>query len=218
MDHDLIKTAAEDLLWLKTEWNKDIDDATLRIASPILYRLLTEALLARAAKEIGYGRLRIMVPESCRRAPLGDSEVVFWQSGGATHRGMFIETMTLRKGAMSRETIAKRAAELNKLSRTQYPQTIEVFLDSPAFIVAGTAISRRDVIGYVNNKKGGRHYDTQRKDTVRDARYRLLDTIGSEITVADKNAVYFEMLSIGQRLVNNRDIEKLIKKLGEELG
>ncbi len=97
------------------------------------------------------------------------------------------------------------------------------FLRQASFVIKGVIINREEVIKYVANKFGGAHYDSNRRISPPGAsisledKYTLLDSIRSGTIVADKNAVYYELLSIGQRVINSRDVLHLQKKLKQVL-
>jgi hypothetical protein len=80
------------------------------------------------------------------------------------------------------------------------------FLASPAVVINGERINRRLVIQFVANKKGGAHFDfTRKKD---ETAFQLLDKVAS-YGLANKDAVYFELLSIGQDLARSTDAKRL---------
>jgi hypothetical protein len=100
-----------------------------------------------------------------------------------------------------------------------YPVKLAVFLRQPSFVIEGTFINREEVIKYVTNKLGGAHYDSTREPQTSssgvslEGKYALLDSVRNSTMIADKNAIYYELLSIGQRLINSKDIQQLRKTL-----
>jgi len=75
-------------------------------------------------------------------------------------------------------------------------------------------VSRRELVQYVANKLGGTHIDTKRDfSKIKERKFALLDQVREMIRVADKNAIYYELLSIGQSLVQSDDIQTLRRKL-----
>ncbi len=87
----------------------------------------------------------------------------------------------------------------------QHRFTVGEFLQSVGIYVDNMRVSRREVIKYVANKLGGAHLDRSRSgklsrkfDALDRNRERLrIDGVPS---LGGKNAVYFELLSIGQLL------------------
>ena len=76
-----------------------------------------------------------------------------------------------------------------------------------SFVLNGVRISHEDVIKYVANKLGGNHFDPRRKED--EDNYRLLDAVRERIHVLEKDVVYYELLSIGQAVVNSSDVSNL---------
>ena len=59
---ELLKVVKEDLEYLAEEWTQDIDDASLRRASPILRKLLIEGDLYTVARQFNE-EISILTPE-----------------------------------------------------------------------------------------------------------------------------------------------------------
>jgi len=57
----MLRVVLEDLDYLTKEWNQDIDDASLRRASPVLRSLLVEGALLAAAKQMG-NEVKVLAP------------------------------------------------------------------------------------------------------------------------------------------------------------
>jgi len=199
------------------EWRDDIDDESLRRNSLVLRRLLVEQDLLKAWRKVGFGDEPMIeaptLKEHLKTCPLQD--VRFATAGGASYRGIQIAALFLRRRAATPEQIRRGSAlgpYVFKLHRFQE------FIESPCMIAKGTAVTRRDLIRYVANKLGGAHTD-KRRDTARplDAIFKLLDEIFQTTQVAGKNAIYYELLSIGQSMIRSEDINRLSQKLGELL-
>jgi hypothetical protein len=215
MDLDLIKTVSEDLDYLSEEWTQDIDDASLRRASPVLRSLLIENQLMKVANILNE-EIKIMAPVISKSASyLNDPSIVFYQSGGAKYKGAEIQFLTILNRAKSPEEI-KADYEREKVVIGQiYPEKLSLFMKQISFVISGVKINREEVIKYIANKKGGAHYDDSRKIDIigpkgeLEKRYSLLDNIHNGTYTADKNAVYYELLSIGQRLIESNDVQRI---------
>lgn len=218
MDIDLIRLVAEDLHYLSTEWNQSIDDASLRRSSPALRSLLVEGQLGRAAHQVGCN-LRIMAPATCK--VMADSELReyrYYQAGGARYNGMMVQATSVVGRAKSMAEVRASYERMKDVMGRSYPVKLGTFLKQTSFVIDGVLISREEVIKYVANKLGGAHYDASRQQSsVRDIsleqKYSLLDRVRAGMLMAERNAVYYELLSIGQRLVNSRDVRNLRKQL-----
>jgi len=219
MDMELARVVAEDLEYLFAEWNQDIDDASLRRNSLVLRKLLIEGLLSRVAHEVDK-QVLVMTPAIGRLITDAElRECRFFQAGGALYKGTIVQSISMISRAKTEAEI-KASYERSKESiEKDYPVKLNVFLKQTSLVVDGVLINREVVIKYVANKLGGAHYDKSREDTKAggnislEQKYELLDKVRSDVTVADKNAIYYELLSIGQRLVNSGDIHQLQKHL-----
>lgn len=223
MGIDLARLVAEDLEFLFTEWNQDIDDASLRRSSPVLRSLLIEGLLGKAAHEAGKD-LRIMTPAICRiTTDVELRECKFYQAGGALYKGMMIQATSMVARAKSAAEIKASYERTKDVIGKNYPLKLRAYLRQTSIVVNGVLINREEIIKYVANKLGGAHYDSSRanhapgKESSLEQKYALLDEVRSGIAVADKNAIYYELLSIGQRVVNSRDVGQLRKHLAHVL-
>jgi len=218
MDINLARVVSEDLDYLFNEWNQDIDDASLRRTSPVLRSLLIEGHLAKISQACGKD-LRIMAPVINRVIPEAElKEATYFQAGGAKFKGMEVQSMSFVERAFTDQERKFRYERGRKAIGKSYPVKLGVFLRQVSFAVNGVLINREEVIKYVANKLGGAHYDNNRKlsstnEIALDDKYALLDQVHSQIVVADKNAIYYELLSIGQRMINSRDVQQLRKHL-----
>ena len=216
MDMELARVVAEDLEYLFAEWNQDIDDASLRRNSLVLRKLLIEGLLSRVAHEVDK-QVLVMTPAIGRLITDAElRECRFFQAGGALYKGTIVQSISMISRAKTEAEI-KASYERSKESiEKDYPVKLNVFLKQTSLVVDGVLINREVVIKYVANKLGGAHYDKSREDTKAgslEQKYELLDKVRSDVNVAYKNAIYYELLSIGQRLVNSQDICQLRKHL-----
>lgn len=220
---ELARVVAEDLDFLSREWNQDIDDASLRRASPILRSLLIEGKLGKIAHDCEKS-LRIMAPAINRVITETElKEKVYFQAGGAKYKGMEVQAISIVNRALSENEIKANYERDKKAIGKSYPVKLGVFLRQPSFVVDGILIYREEVIKYVSNKLGGAHYDDARETDAKgeaalNRKYLLLDKVRSGTNIADKNAIYYELLSIGQRVVNSRDVRHLQKQLQTLIG
>lgn len=223
MDIELARLVADDLDYLFKEWNQDIDDASLRRSSPVLRAFLVEGLLGRAAHQANR-EIRVMAPAIDRVVTEAElRECTFFQAGGAKYKGMIVQSMSMVPRAKTAAEIKASYERSKKVIGKSYPVKIGAYLKQTSFVVNGVRINREEVIKYVANKLGGAHYDSSRaaqkgnEEVSLEQKYALLDEVRTGIAMADKNAVYYELLSIGQRVVNSRDIRGLRKHLNQVL-
>jgi hypothetical protein len=191
----------------------------LRITSPILRTLLVEEKLKLAADMVQL-RIRIMSP-SIHKALSSDDllQWSFWQCGGAKFQGTVVAATGMKNTAMSSSEMKSYMEKTSPVLGKSFPVKLSQFLKQPSFVVEGTLIQRSTVIKYVCNKLGGNHYDPSRDYGAEEieSQFKLLDKVRKQISLANKNSIYFEILSIGQRVANSRDIRHLRKKLNNIL-
>lgn len=214
LDIKLLETVTKDLTWLSTEWNQDIDNDSLRRASPILRRLLIDRVLQKAAR-MWKKQIQIMAPLVCLPETFGNlRDIEFYACGGAKYKGMIVRSSSLMYSnkPISQQEITK-FHEAMKASVGKSPVKISVFLKRPSFVIKGTVVNHEEVIKYVANKLGGVHYDSQRRINLLEHKYALMDKVHDRVKLAGKNAIYYEFLSIGRVVINSRDVQELREEL-----
>jgi hypothetical protein len=138
--------------------------------------------------------------------PYGTERAVWAQAGGGTFGGIQVAQMVIWDFALRPEVAQQRHRSAPHMTTFG----LSGFLRSPAIVIRGTVLSRRDIIIYVSNKLGGSHLDPTRADA--DARFALLDEGLDQIIAANKRAPYYELLSIGHAVLRSRDAARLIKE------
>lgn len=218
MNLDLARVVGQDLDYLFKEWNQDIDEASMRRSSPVLRSLLIENKLQVIANDLGVD-LKILAPDIYKGVTLEELKTYnYWQAGGAKYNGMQIRSVMQIGRTMSDFEIAKMAYMAGQAWKN-HPVKIKVFLRQPSFVVEGVIINREEVIKYVVHKLGGGHFDDARRsgsggDIALDDKYILLDKVrAGRVMTGGKDVIYHELLSIGQRLINSRDIRNIRKRL-----
>ncbi|MGF7398299.1 hypothetical protein [Thermoanaerobacterium thermosaccharolyticum] len=214
----IIKIVREDLEYLKSNWNQDIDDASIRISNTILRKLLVEDNLGKVWRLLGYEKEPIIKAPDLNKFIKGAPKlrINFASAGGAIYKGNIVEGMVIYDTAMS-DNYIKRRYERNKNCNFLSEFSLSQFKESPCLLVTKRynfgiqqeEIKRRELIQYVANKLGGSHIDISR-NYKKDEKFILLDQILGTLNIGDKESIYYELLSIGQHLVNSPDIKKLI--------
>lgn len=219
IDRNLLQLVLEDIEYLASEWNQDIDDASLRRASVVLRSLLIEGRLITAAKGVEQD-IRILTPAIAKAYSETELKSMhYYQAGGGKYKGSIVQSLCIVKRAKSPDEIKADYEKQKELINKNYPVKLSEFLRQASFAINGVIINREEVIKYVANKLGGAHYDSTRRispsgsSVCLEDKYMILDNVRNSTEVADKNAIYYELLSIGQRLVNSRDIQHLQKNL-----
>ena len=204
MTSDIVDGVVSDLRHLAEELHDKVDDHSLRRSSAIMRRLLVEGDLQRAWRTSGRAKQPDIETHELDRvlALVPQSRIVLASVGGATYNGMelasiFEVTGLPPNGALGALTPAD-------LPRRAMP--LDSYLAATTMIVGGLSISRRLLIKYVANKLGGVHFDPRRRPDKEQQPFERLDHARDTYLLAGKNAVYFELLSIGQALTGSRAI------------
>ena len=219
MDYDLARLVSEHLDYLFDDWNQDIDEPSIRRNSVVLRSLLIDEggqlnLLAKQMKKV----LRVMTPASTKL--MNETELRklhFFQLGGAKQDQTIVESFSSHKSSRTEQERLDSYKKTREVMGKSFPIGIKPFLKQTSFAFDGVLVNREEVIKYVTNKLGGVHYDPRRKvDDALDQKYALLDELKGW-QMGGKNGVYYEILSVGQRLINSRDIRRLRKELKQIL-
>lgn len=153
--------------------------------------------------------------------------IMLAQHGGANHNGVQVMAIAAVQGAMTPEEV-KAQHELGKahMEDTQ-PCGVSEYMSRVCVLIRGSvagappmAATRRQLVKYVANKLGGAHHDTSRSPQNQAERvYIALDAlVENDARVADLEAVYFELLSIGQAIAHSDDAKQFIERARQELG
>ena len=205
---NIIEVVVSDLKFLLEEWDDSVDDHSLRRSSPVLRRLLVHNDLQKAWLDLGMEKepqIKVSTLSPILQS-IPKGKIIFASAGGAKYKGRELRGMFMANYAMSPEEIKQNYSQ-------GLPEEIlglRAFVNAPAVVINGQEISRKTVIKFIANKLGGDHFDQKRSENTEEIQFSLLDQATSQIKLADKNAVYFELLSAGQALINADDIKKFI--------
>ncbi len=135
------------------------------------------------------------------------SKILLSFAGGAKYQGFIIANAVL--SLTGKPLDVKPYQEVLSLSK---------FIYSPCAVVFGQLIKKDELIRYVVNKKGGAHFDRKRDfSKSQGKKFALLDILNdhyqSMILNKEMDLIYFELLSIGQSLINSPDIQSLRDRL-----
>ncbi len=215
----MLQVVIEDLEYLSTTWDQSIDDASLRRASPILRRFIYEGDLDHAWQSVGFSENLSFEATNLDFFLEGHllGEIKFATAGGALYQGMQVwGAFHIEGRSLSEEEIK---ADYNRTKNGPFTANFdtEKFKQSSCVVIEGQKVSRVSVIKYVANKLGGTHFDTSRKGRKDDQIFALLDKAYGNVQIAGKNYIYYELLSIGQSIVNSSKTQRLMKKIKELL-
>jgi len=207
----VIELVVDDLATLRDTWNDDITTSRLRNDSGILRKLMIDGVLGRAWKATGRrGELRVLAPDL--KGYLGNfdrSKIVLAQAGGAVYRGVTLALNMVVEGDVS------PGGNYDGGESPYREQPLSRYTDGPTIVARGVTVKRRELIQYVANKLGGVHYDEKRRAD--DYAFRALDNLPQQIVWNDAGGFdlrYYEMLAVGQLLVQAPDVVKWLDEQG----
>jgi hypothetical protein len=234
------QSVLDDLDWLWNEWWLGEPDSLtpghIRRGSATLSLLLVNGLLQTAWKRYGFQRQpTVEAPDIVAlaahrgfRLDLAPGVI----AGGARQKGIdvaFIGVFCVDKpstrvpadadeGFAAPVTAAIRdgvspPSPLDPLvKRVWY---ISEYVESPSAVRWGTIIKRREVIEYFRNYGGGVHHDliSGAKHDARRQRYELVAELQRLLQADIRDALCFELLSIGQAVAKSSDIRVLAERI-----
>ena len=208
---ELTRIVREDLEYIRDTW-RDISEASLRRGSVTLRRLLIDDELLRAWKAVGFKEgftLKAPRADTLLESPeSGSIHVII--SGGGMLEGMTMGLATINAG--------RRAIKVMNGNPMEHSFRLKEFMSSTSIYVERTKISRHEIINYVANKLGGAHTDFTRgggkglKQSILDrnvGKFRFGGQIPSKFEGV--NAVYFELLFIGQLVALSEDAGRFLE-------
>jgi hypothetical protein len=206
----LIQIVGEDLRYLIARGDSLATDA-LRRDSVVLRRLIVDGDFGRVWNLLRIpGKPMISAP---RLEKLLDDNVLgpkvsLALAGGGQYHGLC--------AAMAITYAAHVDDDQQELAEHAF--TVGEFSSSASIYAGGTRVSRAEVIQYVANKLGGAHLSSTRKGGHR-AAYEVLDRhcdrfhIEGVAGLDGLNAVYFELLSIGQLVARSDAALRVVRAI-----
>jgi hypothetical protein len=194
-----------DVRYLALQGDGLVDDNALRRDSVVLRRLLTDrgegdiALLWRLSGIEGTPRIE--------GADIGEltTDTGLEFATADPFRGRGVVTYEVRVYGRIHDEAGPGA-----LARQMLP--IAQYMNGGCIYAEGTIIRRSDLIAYVANTRGGAHHGRGKRtgNPRRQHAYDVLDQISTEWSVMNRDAVFAQVLAVGQAVVTSSDIQALI--------
>jgi len=210
---DQLSVVAEDLEFLRTEWHAEVHNADIRRGSAILRRLLIDDAYGTAWRSVGHGGeprvIAVDLEQFMSRIPR--DQIAMALATGVRHRGVEYAGICVAKG------LHDPSPELSPaLSAGGFPGEFEyrlsAYLASPSAVVGRQTISRREVIKYVANVKGGVHLGAR----ARRAELKLVARVAAlerRFDVEGTDGLLLEILAIGQAIGRSADAGRLVSSV-----
>jgi hypothetical protein len=219
-DRELVELTLEDLRHIAKETEPACDDHQLRRVSVQLRHLLVEDAFVRSWKLL---RLQpkspFIVAPRLRADDLQPND--FAVAGGGQIGGTAIGNIKFMPDRALSGDEVKALYEREKNDMT-FTFSLSDFKDSCAVHVSGKKITRKQLVQFVANKKGGAHFDKSRKKD--EEAYSALDSVlangfvfggqagqSGQQALTGKNGVFLELLSIGQFLTQSPDTKHFME-------
>ncbi|MBI1202187.1 MAG: hypothetical protein GC182_06710 [Rhodopseudomonas sp.] len=219
-ERELIELTLEDLRHIAKETGPECDDHQLRRVSVQLRHLLIEDAYVRSWKLLQLQPKSPMVVAPRLRAD-GLQQDDLAVAGGGQIGGLSIGNAKFMPGRALSDKEVKELFEREK-NDMEYNFSLSEFKDSCAVYAKGRKITRKQLIQYIANKKGGAHLDHKRKQD--EEAYATSDAVLAEPmlfggqpaqpvqkNLPGKNPVYLELLSIGQFLTRSSDTKRFME-------
>jgi hypothetical protein len=198
-------TVAEDIEYLRREWNTEVRGDTLRRGSVTLRLLLVEGLLGRAWRAVGLPRQPAIPAVDLEQHLSGVTHpIVAALAGGGSVDGVDAACAVMVKG----DSLGRNGPDIGPTVRDF---ALSDYVESTAVVAADVRIRRREVIKYFANIKGGAHLALSSRTRQREEELiRRVGRVEGSIQVIRFEGLYFELLSIGQAVAHAPDMQKLI--------
>jgi hypothetical protein len=208
MDRDSIIAVAEDLEYLSS-WPGDIADPEIRRGTAVLRRLLVEDAYGAAWRAIGRKKQPALIAVDLDLMLDGRENTIHLAlAAGADFRGLKTAVFCINKGSVALQTTPPPS-----IRNDGYPFervfTLSEYLKSISGVVDGRCFTRRDVIKYLANVKGGVHLSSQ----VRKEEKMLIDRLGKaekRFKLHTTDGLLVEAVAIAQSLGGSADAKSFI--------
>lgn len=209
-EYERARVTWSDLRRLREFWSLELDNDSLRRNSGILRRLLIERDLTTAWRTLSFEETPMIMALSLDSVLRGIPRraVAFAQLGGGsysetTFAGIIKTDPRYDSVKIQQAIFSNGPPELKLVS-------LRKFTSADCVVVEGRGISRSRLLGYISNKLGGVHFDPKRREKHND--YKLLDKAHSEVVINGTPTIYYELLSLGEALLNSGDIARFLTR------
>ena len=212
MDAEQLRTIAEDLQFLATEWGGDITSPEIRRGTATLRRLLVENTYSNAWRAAGFEREpRVIAVDLENVFSAKDLHLIdFALAHGVNLRGLQIYGSIVNKG-----NVAVERPNHKQLTDDGYPGErvfgMAEYIASNAGYAFGQFFTRRDVIKYMASVKGAVHLNSKARpqEVKLVARVAKIDR---KLNVCGIDGIFIEALAIAQAIGRSADAKSFISR------
>lgn len=212
MDRDALLTVADDLKFL-SGWGAEIADGDIRRGSATLRRLLVEDAYGTAWRAAGFARQPTLVAVDLWNLVPRDSIniIEFALAAGAEFRGIYLAAMLVNRGSTAPPPPNPAVLRADGyLGERQYQ--LSEYVGSISGIVGGTTFTRRDVIKYIANVKGGVHLSPKQRKHEEKLVARIAK-IEKRMIVHNSDGLLVELVAIAQAVGRSDDARAYVAKV-----
>jgi hypothetical protein len=187
-----------------------MSDGDIRRGSGVLRRLLVEDVYGSAWRAIGREKQPkvIAVDIATLVAPEHVGRIKYAIAAGAHFRGVMMTCMVLSKGAQPVADLGPPIRKDGFLGEREFP--LSEYLSSPSGVIDGRIFTRRDVIKYIANIRGGVHLGAKERKAEKKLVARL-SKIEKRLSVHTTDGLLVELAAIGQAVAKSPDSDEFIR-------
>lgn len=186
----------------------NIADSGLVSAVTILTELLLENKLQLAWNDAGNTNIlslnALNLKALCEMFP--KKKIRFASAGGAKYKGIQVMSPMYYAGSFTEDE--------QKLFNSNRPKSVSTpvyeYLNDFCIIIEGHCITRRELLKYLSSRFLGFDLKGRSEKLENSKTFRLLDNQVLTIKIADKDAIFFELLAMIQVIVNNKNVKEII--------
>lgn len=208
MDRESLIYVKEDLEYLRTGWGPEIADPDIRRGSAVLRRLLVEGVYGQAWRAVGFERQPTVIAVDLDQI-IGEphrNAVVCAMAWGAHFRGFYMASPCINEGSQALGSAS------SPIRPNGYPGervfTLSEFVEGTSGIAGRLQVSRREIIKYVANVKGGVHLGQKTKSAEKEL-VKKIAKFERALNVHTADGILVEVVSIAQAIGMSDDAAKL---------
>lgn len=217
MTSEELRVVAEDIQYFQDRWYGDIPEPEIRRGAAILRRLLIEDAIGEAWRGMGHkGEPCLVGPDLDKLFGNYDrGKIVCALAGGGMRNGVRAAGLCqVRDNKPPPPPTPDLEAGQTFESIIETSLSLSQYLKSTCAIIDGILITRRELIRYMANIKGGVHLRLSRRTRKREQEIvNKIKPLEGRIHAFRLDGLFFELLSIGQSVGGSPDTQSLMRQI-----